>query len=368
MNKDAGRGGWLIVMLRLESGEKLPFVLDTDSPFTVFDKSMEPKLGEHLDTGTFSAFGVAQKSDRYVAPKLYLGNTRLMTGSYIVTYDFKQQIKQFPSYSGIPVMGVLGMDVLKHYCIQLDFERSRMRFLDDKRANKKDWGTPFPLTDVGDGCFAIGENLVGAKGPGSLIDTGDNSHGCLTPKLFQQWTNQAAPPASGEARSPDGVLGGETYHDLDLQCLDKGDHASDSNFNTIGLYVLSENLVTLDFPDRTMYLKRTSNWPLGPNNIQAAVISEAKSAANSAAKFLKSLQGEGQLPGWSKNDDAQGTVFHFMYSHNLVNSVAWDIQKTGDTSTYHYTVIRASKDSSWKLQNAWRTDQNGHTIEQYPVP
>jgi hypothetical protein len=51
-NKDAGRGGWLFVTLRLESGEELPFLLDTGAPWTFFDKSREPKLGKRLDSGT----------------------------------------------------------------------------------------------------------------------------------------------------------------------------------------------------------------------------------------------------------------------------------------------------------------------------
>jgi len=31
INQEAGRGGWLVVTLRLESGGELPFVLDTQS-------------------------------------------------------------------------------------------------------------------------------------------------------------------------------------------------------------------------------------------------------------------------------------------------------------------------------------------------
>jgi hypothetical protein len=42
MNKEAGRGGHLIVTLRLENGEEIPFQVDTGAPITVFDKSLEP--------------------------------------------------------------------------------------------------------------------------------------------------------------------------------------------------------------------------------------------------------------------------------------------------------------------------------------
>ena len=57
MNKDAGRGGHLVVTLRLQSGEELPFLVDTGSPMTVLDKSLEPQLGKCLGTETLWNFG-----------------------------------------------------------------------------------------------------------------------------------------------------------------------------------------------------------------------------------------------------------------------------------------------------------------------
>src|SRR5207244_10946810 len=50
LNKGAGRGDELYLTLRLETGEELLFVVDTGSPCTVFDKSLEPKLGKRLGT------------------------------------------------------------------------------------------------------------------------------------------------------------------------------------------------------------------------------------------------------------------------------------------------------------------------------
>jgi hypothetical protein len=49
------------------------------------------------------------------------------------------------------------------------------------------------------------------------------------------------------------------------------------------------------------------------------------------------------------------------------NSATVHARKIGDPSTYHYTVIRALEKDSWKLQKAWRTDQDGETIEEYGV-
>src|SRR4051812_32019866 len=77
INDEAGRGGLLIVKLQLEDGTELPFLVDTGSPVTFFDTSLEPTLGKHLGTRQFRHFGVEHKSNIYAAPKLYLNGSRL---------------------------------------------------------------------------------------------------------------------------------------------------------------------------------------------------------------------------------------------------------------------------------------------------
>src|SRR5262245_3298072 len=67
MNQDAGRGTWLFVTLRLESGEELPAVVDTGSSWTLFDKSLEPKLGKRLGTMTVSNWDKKMDLGRYAA-------------------------------------------------------------------------------------------------------------------------------------------------------------------------------------------------------------------------------------------------------------------------------------------------------------
>jgi hypothetical protein len=44
---------------------------------------------------------------------------------------------------GQPIMGILGFDVLQHYCIQLDFSARKLRFMDGDHANKHHWGKAF---------------------------------------------------------------------------------------------------------------------------------------------------------------------------------------------------------------------------------
>src|SRR5580658_9890269 len=56
MNKDAGRGNELFVTVRLDNGQKLPFLLDTGASTSVMDKSLVPLLGKCLSRGDVHLF------------------------------------------------------------------------------------------------------------------------------------------------------------------------------------------------------------------------------------------------------------------------------------------------------------------------
>lgn len=253
INKGAGRGDLLLVTLRLESGKELLFTVDTGASATMLDSSLEPELGKRLGTKTFRWIGGRkQKAGSYKAPKLYLGDAQLLTGDSILTADLSGQDRR--------IKGILGIDCLRHYCIQLDFEAGKMRFLDPDGLRNDALGKAFPISfNSFTGHAIVHENLMNAKDVNSTIDTGCNLDGVLTTRLFQQWTNgwrNAATMSAGEAHFPNGMFGGQSYTNLYL--------AGGGGYNLIGLSFLARNLVTLNFPKRTMYVRRTSVGPL-PN-------------------------------------------------------------------------------------------------------
>jgi hypothetical protein len=354
LNKDAGRGSLLFVTLRLEDGEELLFIVDTGSPVTFIDKSFEPKLAERPGTAMLWNFGSREEAGVYAAPQLYMGSTPLMmTGADIFTHDFKE----LSSKAGRPIMGLLGMNVLMHYCIQLDFEAGKMRFLDPDQTDAAKLGKAFPLTFSNEGQstreflrpYIHTGGLIGGEAANVMIDTGYRSDGALESRCFRREVLERRSGAEGDAvdgKDPGRVWfkkcvwDGETYTNL---LIGKGG-------NLIGLRFLARHLVTLEFPERRMYLKRISVGPPVDGDMEAA------------AEFLKNLMEKGQVPGWSKSD--KGTI----YLEANPNFEAFDGRKSGESSTYHYTVARASEGGPWKLEKAWRTDLDGHTIEEYPVP
>lgn len=267
INKDAGRGVLLFVNVRLENGQEVPFCVDTGTARTLMDKSFEPTLGKPLGTFSMNWWGKKEQSRFYAAPKLYLGGIPLALPGKIVTSD----LGRLASRSGPRLMGLIGFDCLKNYCIQLDFQKRKMRFLDPDHLDIADLGKAFPImiSAPGGRPFIKHPSLLGEADTNSptttdadsdpnnrglpstyaLIDSGFYGDGRVSP-------GEAEGHDSGKVRVPECVWNGETYTNL---IIEVADHA-----NLIGLRFLARHLVTLDFPHRTMYLKQISVGPLQP--------------------------------------------------------------------------------------------------------
>jgi hypothetical protein len=247
-NSTAGRGDLIWINLRSDTAQDYLFGVDTGATLTVLDKSWERKLQPaHPKTVVGARWAV---SGIFVTPPLLLGGVQLHTGDTVVTEDLAAH---FP---GRTVAGLLGMDCLGHYCLQFDFAENKLRFLDPNAVSAQDLGKVFPIEPLR-GCFFVNDNLAGIQGFNSLIDTGCNFDGVLVPSLFRQWTNQwqsGAPVPADEARYPNGIFGGIAYTNLYL--------AGDGERDLIGLHLLARNIVTLNFPGRTMYLQQQTPGPL----------------------------------------------------------------------------------------------------------
>jgi hypothetical protein len=248
-NQEAGRGGLILVNIRLANGEELPFIVDTGAPFCLLDKSLESRLGkplQHYDL--HSMFGV-YSTKLYKSPQLCLGDTPLAIGATIATMDCSQLSKSLNDsrHSHYRVMGVLGMEFLRHYCIQLDFTNQKLRFLDSRRLDRQKLGEVFPIKLFHFPTYvAVQGNLAGNRQAASLLDTGMTFDGDVS---FKPWEQQAFFQKywRKDLIITNGVFGGYNYTNL---CLGNG------QANVLGLGFLSRNLVTFDFPKRRMYLKQ----------------------------------------------------------------------------------------------------------------
>ncbi|TAK95346.1 MAG: hypothetical protein EPO07_15580 [Verrucomicrobia bacterium] len=332
INHDAGRGNELFVTLRSEDGVDLLFNIDTGFPLTLIDKSLEPKLGKRLGTRTVATLQEKQKSGVYAEPKLYIGNTPLITGSNIFTFDFGQ----LSFRCGRPVMGILGMDCLKHHCIQLDFEAGKMRFLNPELTNTNELGKSYPIKLTEHGPVMQHAGLGVGKDTSLQIDTGFFADGRIKKGAVKGLD-------SGLQQLTECVWDGKSYTNLNV--------LAGENVDALGLKFLARHLVTLNFPKGVMYLKQTSVGPL------------VDEVFETGTAYLSKIKKAGRLPGW-----ANGQKGWCGFPGVSSNSATFNFRKDGDSSAYHYLLCRATKDDSWKLQRAWRTDQNDKLMEEYSVP
>jgi hypothetical protein len=258
MNKNAGRGSYLLVTLRFEDGKPLLFLVDTGSPITVIAKSLAPKLGNRLGTIQPRSLHGTQKGGVYAAPKLFLGNTQLLTGTNIFTGKFTMA----SIIAHRSIKGILGMDCLRHYCIQLDFEAEKMRFLAPDNVNAGLLGKALPITFPWGGIPVLHHaGLLAGKGTNLLVDTGCHIDGFFEEGAIQGhylgWWYWLFGKRLPECRWDD-----QTYTHLIVR--------RSGSLNLMGLRFLARHLVTLDFPRQKLYLKRTSIGPLDKNDEKAA--------------------------------------------------------------------------------------------------
>ncbi|MGH7971472.1 MAG: hypothetical protein ACREIC_22365, partial [Limisphaerales bacterium] len=192
---------------------------------------------------------VLHEEGLYATPKLYLGNVLLVGGSKVATRDLKStKFKR--------AKGILGMDCLSHYCLQLDFESGKVRFLNRERMNVSDLGKALPLTlrRVGPQLKFFRPLIHQAPLCGAstniIVDTG-----CVPDGLMPRSEMGSDGSGIGRTNVAERVWNGQVYTNLTI--------AATGQFYSIGLSFLARHLVTFDFPGRMLYLKAQRSGPLG---------------------------------------------------------------------------------------------------------
>ena len=270
-NDGVGRRDNLLVAVHLEDGQELLCSVDTGCPLTILNESVVGKLGNRIGTEKVNfAFREQQELPVYRSPKLYLGSTPLLTGSRVLVGDLRRQ------FGARPVAGILGMDCLRHYCLQLDFRDRKLRFLDPDHLNNADLGTafplvlaPYPMRNIKEGAVAfVDAPLLQEPKVRFWIDTGMHGDADLLLKSgrFQQTLRRRPPDAIGEYRVAGGTiqsaslvrfatldLCGDTYTDVIVAEVPEEPWSFQG---WIGLGFLEKTVVTLNFPRGTMHLKR----------------------------------------------------------------------------------------------------------------
>jgi len=169
--------------------------------------------------------------------------------------------------------GLLGMDCLRHYCIQVGCVARTLRFLDPDHLETQSLGQPFPISFELEGITAFDADCFGLGNVRLVLDAGFAGpfDGTLSPKVFQSLV-RAHPPVGPDlymtiedGRSASGnafsslQLCGQIYTDLKFSTVDIRPRRLRG---FLGMRFLARHLATFNFPKRTLYLKRISSAPL----------------------------------------------------------------------------------------------------------
>lgn len=254
-------------------GEEYQFVLDTGCTDVVFDVSLKDKLGRRFlwPKKGQATHGESIKVEYFPAPETQLGPLSLKGSMLVAVTDFNQISPHLPEKAD----GIIGMDFLKKYAVQIDFDNSKLRFFESKPSldilwflrpetnEHPEWGEPMPMQL---GFFRdrphIKGRILDRTQVKFLVDTGWMGHGALESKIFKAVRLKKceerlqALTAAGKKLPFDVnkltlvdklAVASFEYHDVPF---------SKSNQSILGVRFLSRHVVTFDFPNGKMYLKK----------------------------------------------------------------------------------------------------------------
>jgi len=250
-----GKEGRLIVLPVTLSNREVRFLLDTGASRSAVDSSFKGELGQSRGQNLLQTPSGRKPAETFDWPDARLGNQVFKSALPILSID----LDPLRRASNEKIYGVIGMDVLGRCCVQIDFDRGLIRFLEGLSEQRDELGVKVRLEFADDGSPFIA-GYVGRETPEYfLIDTGAQGNS-LTDASFDELLAAGAIRAgngfasmtiAGELHGERGRLGGLTVGPF----THRGIRVARVNVSSLGLRYLSRFLVTLDFPGQALYLK-----------------------------------------------------------------------------------------------------------------
>jgi hypothetical protein len=250
-----GKQGRFILLPVTLGSRKVFCLVDTGASLSGFDESLKPVLGQPRGHRKLKTPGGSTRVEEFDWPDAKLRDQPLATDRRIVVVDLAE-IRQATNDR---IYGVIGMDVLRKYRLQIDFDAGWLRFLESLPANTGKLGERIPMEFTDEGTpFFVG-SLGDQASDRFLIDTGTQGNS-LEATVFDELREQdfvqpergfANVTLAGELRGRRGKLDRLTVGPFTREGL----RVSRINFSSVGLHYLSRFRITFDFPGRCAYLQ-----------------------------------------------------------------------------------------------------------------
>lgn len=231
------------------------FLLDTGAANSAIDVSLKSSQWKSKGIARLRTPAGIHEVETFAWPDAAMGEHKLKTNRPVSGLD----LMPIRHASGEEIYGVIGMDVLRSYRVQIDFDRGSLRLLKSLPVESEELGEPVPMEFTDDGCPCI-PILVGDKTRERIqIDTGAHAS-ALESELFDRLAEQklirrgapfASVTASGELRGDAGRLGVLSLGPFKHKNL----RFERVNASAFGLRYLSRYRITLDFPGQAAYFK-----------------------------------------------------------------------------------------------------------------
>ena len=121
----ARHGRPILIPVQLSEQEEVLFILDTGAAVTVFDASLKPKAAQFIDKGRFETSAGTLELDVYPCPEAMIGALDLTIVPMVAFSD----LASIRAAVGHDIMGILGVDFLQHYAVELDFDLGTLRLV-----------------------------------------------------------------------------------------------------------------------------------------------------------------------------------------------------------------------------------------------
>jgi hypothetical protein len=234
------------------------FVVDTNSSLTVFDKSLISLLGPSLGKLGVETTGSFMITDQFQPPPMTIGTLEVQSGKPVICID----LTELKEAAGIAFDGVLGMDVLSQYVVDIDFDAGELRFLAETPPAIKEQRTSLPLdTKTGVPTIRVDQPALCNA---FRIDTG-SSGSCVERPIFESLLHSqlldlgpdyAAATPTGSVTAKLGLL----------KRLEVGPYSHESllvesgPMSLLGLSYLSRFNWTFDFPCGVAYMQPSAKY------------------------------------------------------------------------------------------------------------
>jgi PDZ domain-containing protein len=251
-----GKDGRLILVPVALGPRMVSCLVDTGACLSAFDVTLKEFLGPPRGMRKVQTADRPIRVETYDWPDARLDGRVVKSGQATACLD----LRHIQEATNEPVLGVIGIDLLKVVCFQVDFDEGVLRFLPSLPEAPGDLGVKIPVRFRPDGLPVIA-GLPGTHDREDfVIDTGAQGNS-LEADLFDGLAHeqQIRIGASFRSITPTGALGGERGK-LDGLSIGPFEHRglrfSRLRYNSLGLRYFSRYVVTFDFPNECLYLRK----------------------------------------------------------------------------------------------------------------